>query len=120
MQTNKIGVSTLVFDLFGAAVLKCDPERAMVNRQGRRRATRTPTLDGGASVYDTGYTPADRDILVTTNLAHLEWLKRICQVYSRVLVTTDEGAFLAVPHRYWANNNRANAEFLLIEELEET
>jgi len=118
MLSHKIGVSTLIFDLFGAAVMPNEATQTMLNDQGARRATRTPTLDGGASVYDTGYTPADRNVTVITDLARLEWLKRICQVYSQVMVTTDEGAFLAVPHRYWARDNKAHCEFLLLEEVE--
>jgi len=118
MQTNKIGVSTLVFDLFGAAVIPNEAGQSMRNRRGSRRATRTPTLDGGASVYDTGYTPADREVTVSTSLLRFAWLERICQTYSQVMVTTDEGAFLAVPHRYWASDNKAHCEFLLLEEVE--
>ena len=111
---NKIGISTVTFDLFGAAVLRCHAQQAMENRRGRRRATRTPTLDGGASVYDTGYTPADREITVAAHLRHLDWLARIVQVYSRVLVTTDEGAFIAVPARWWVSDDRVNCEFKLL------
>ena len=116
MSIQRIGVSSLVFDLFGAAVLKCDAGRALENLQGRRRVTRTPTLDGNAAVYDAGASVADRSIVVTTDLIHLDWLKRIVTVYSLVLVVIADGAFTAVPNRYWTQNSRACAEFLLLEQ----
>lgn len=109
-----IGVSTLSYDLYGAAVLRCDPHSHIRNLQGRRRATRTPTLDGGASVYDSGFCNADHEIVISTSMKHLNWLARIVKVYSLVLVVNSEGVFKTLPYRYWVQDGRVFCEFQIL------
>ena len=111
------GLSTRVFDLQGAAMVKCDADAALTNSQGQRRATRTPTLDGGAAVYDAGYSVSDRDIEISTKLDHLSFFEHLCQTYNSILVTCSDGAFLAVPVTYFVRRSKAHIKLLITEEV---
>lgn len=113
---RKVGVSAIGFDLDGDAVLPQDTEQDKENRSGGRRVTRTATLDGGAIVYDTGYAAADREMVISTHLEYLQWLRRMSQLYSKVTLTTEEGAFRGVPERFRIRDNRAELVVLITEE----
>lgn len=113
---RKVGVSAIKFDLDGDAILSQDTEQNKGNKSGGRRATRTATLDGGAVVYDTGYSAADREMVVSTRLEYLQWLRRMSQLYSIVRLTTEEGAFQGVPERFRIRDNRAELVILITTE----
>ena len=115
-MTKLIAVSSIEFDLDGARVLRQDAGQALSNHTGARRVSRTATLDGGCVLYDTGYAVADRTIVVSAGLEHLDWLARMCQLYSLVRVSTDEGIYIGAPRRWYVQDNRANMDILITEE----
>jgi hypothetical protein len=103
---NLIGLSAMVYDLDGAAVIPVIGDIS-TTRAGGRRATRTATLDGGCVVYDTGYAAADRTIRIETDAAHLGFLEYLVQTYSLVILTLPDGAYFAIPSRYNGDGHKA-------------
>lgn len=119
-----IGLSTLIFDLQGARrFTRFELDQREVNKNNRRdrRITRTPTLDGGVSVYDAGYAPGDRDIMVRVPAPSkeiAEYLAYLCETYATIVVTTPESAFLGVPATsYLDEGGAANLLINVIEDL---
>lgn len=97
-----IGLSAQTFDLNGAVYLhEHDIElRSSSMNDISRRASRTPTIDGEASLYDAGYTDSDRTIKISIRRTSdsIETIKRLVQFYSLITVTTESGAFSANPN----------------------
>lgn len=112
----KAGISSLVFDLDGAKMVSQAPEEELGNRRIRRRMTRTPTLDGGASLYDAGHSPADRTFVVDTHVKEFDFFERLVRLYNRVRVCTSQGVFVGAPERCRIDDNRAVMEILIMEE----
>lgn len=112
-----IAISSIDFDMEGARVLPQHGEALNDNRTGARRVSRTATLDGGAVVYDTGYSVADRNITVSTDIVYLDWIQRMVKLYGMVNVITEEGAFRGVPKDWRIRDNRAEMEILIMEEI---
>jgi hypothetical protein len=112
-----IAISTLYFDPLGALVFDEVPQDAVAALSVSRRVTRTPTLDGGASIVDGGYSAADRTITLKlvpeTPLEDVLNLQRIVKTYSLVLVLTSDGAFLTAPRDFVVSGGRATATFLV-------
>lgn len=108
-----IGISTLVADLDGHRYFRGEDLDAGVllkNDQRARRTSRTATLDGGVSVYDTGYAVGDRDINLRVPNASPEvaaFLAYIVESYGEIKVMTEEGAFLGVPSQYGKDDSGA-------------
>jgi len=108
---NGIGLSTPVFDLNGSRYFRgceLDPGVTQKNDQRARRTSRTATLDGGVSVYDTGYAVGDRDINLTVPDASATvsaFLAYLVEFYGEIIVTTEVGAFLGVPVSYSKDDN---------------
>lgn len=95
-----IGISAKVYDIDGARIF---PEAETSSRKGARRVTRVPTLDGGVSVNDSGYTDGDREVYVEEAFASLEavdFAQYICETYGLVTVTTQDGAYTGIPESY--------------------
>ena len=115
MRLN-IALSALEADLDGARILRQYPDAAADNRTGARRTSRTATLDGGCVIYDTGYAPADRTIMVITDIVHLPWIERMGKFYSLIRVITEEGAFIGAPRQWSISNGRARLEILIKQE----
>jgi len=98
-----IGISALVYDTAGAKILETDNEKDLSNRKGSRRVTITATLDGGVTVYDTGFSDGDRIISVNVPAASQEdinFAEHICRAYNLITVTMLDGAYKAVPESY--------------------
>ena len=106
-----IGVSAVTYDLSGAHYFRgceLDGVAAAKNRQGARRLTKTATLDGGCVVYDTGYAPSDRNIIISVirpaeNVVSL--MAYLVATYNQIVVSTAESVFVAVPERYYIEDN---------------
>lgn len=108
-----IGLSARVYDLNGARVFKdeeLDAKYQNSNMDIKRRMSRTATLDGGVSVYDTGYAVGDRDITVRVPNAPkevIDFMAYLVQTYNEITVTTDESAFVGVPGRAYVDSEGA-------------
>ncbi len=105
MRQN-IGLSAIDFDPDGARVMCLLGDPAVLHT-GRRRATRTATLDGGCVVYDTGYADADRSISIETEGSYQTWIEYMVRAYRLVRLSTADGVFLAVPARHTIRAGRA-------------
>ena len=55
-----LSLSAITYDPDGAGMLRLRPGSIGQIRAGERRQTKTATLDGGVSLYDTGYTLTDQ------------------------------------------------------------
>lgn len=119
-MADSVGISTPVSDIDGARVLKQAPSMIRANDEIRRRVSREPTLDGGASVYDTGYSAAERTFTIRTPDPGgdiYKWAARIVETYSSVTLATRTGIFAGVPSRCWVSEDRCCIEILVTEEL---
>lgn len=118
-----IGISTQTYDIIGAWLfMNTDHDNDMKNRSGGRRVSRTATLDGGATVYDAGYSDGDRTINAVENWASeaaVAFARYIVEHYTSVAVTTEDGAYKAVPSSYQLNNGNLRMELLITEKLSE-
>lgn len=92
-----IGLSATSYDPAGAIIL---PARAADAWSGSRRGTVTQTLDGGVSVYDGGYSDADRSMTAkvknppATLIASLRYL---VAYYGQLVATCETGCYRVVP-----------------------
>lgn len=96
-----VSVCALTFDPAGAiAVESLDPERSELGAI-TRRATRTATLDGGATIYDAGYTAADRTVTLRLRpdapASEVEALRHVVKTHSSCVLALPDGIFLACP-----------------------
>lgn len=97
----QIAISTLTVDPNGAVVFNVVDSSADVASYSRR-IVKVPTLDGGATVIDGGYTAADRSISVVlenVSKATFEQIRTIFQTYATVLLFLPDGAFKASPEQ---------------------
>ncbi|MEN6375577.1 MAG: hypothetical protein ABFD75_12485 [Smithella sp.] len=108
-----IGVSTRIYDLNGARIFRddeIDQKYICTNTDLQRRMSRTATLDGGVSVYDTGYAVGDRDITLRVPNAPketIDFLTYLVKTYNEITVTTSESAFIGVPGRIYVDSEGA-------------
>lgn len=94
-----IGLSSVTVDTAGSIVVT-QTGMGTKYRDLSRRVTRTSTLDGGCAIYDNGFSDSDRDISV--NIANasktiVDFIERLIRLYSRIVMTTDDGAFSVAP-----------------------
>lgn len=110
-------MTTIDYDPDGVMQFRLLPSSELGTRTGSRRVSRTATLDGGAEVYDTGYSAADRtfSLDLLTNGAGAAWVERIVRTYALIRVSCRDGVFTAVPES-WANEGRTVKLTLLITE----
>jgi hypothetical protein len=98
-----IGLATKTYDIDGARIFETDRAADQSNRQGSRRQSRTATLDGGVSIYDTGYSDGDRTVtLVEPNAPpeSIDYARYLCETYSLVIVSMDDGVYEAAGPAY--------------------
>jgi hypothetical protein len=108
-----IGISTPTFDAAGARVLSANANPW----NGRRRVSRTATLDGGVVVTDMGYADGDRDITVTETdpaLETVEYVRYICETYGVVVVSMADGLYYAAPKRFEVRDGGKSLVFELM------
>lgn len=112
-------VTANTFDPEGSRVFR-RLDGSAETRSGGRRVSRTATLDGGASVHDTGYSVADRKLMVTDlapDTGLIDWVDRMTRMYGRVRVSTDQGVYLAVPENWDLRTRGLRWSLLLMEEI---
>lgn len=87
-----VGLMAKEFDLLGAGLL---PLAGDMDFSAPRRATRTATLDGGATMNDGGFTVADTTVSlrVKRTLAAETLIRRLQQYHNRVLLSCTHGCF---------------------------
>ena len=119
---NGIGIAVDVYDLAGSIYFRgadLHPGKTMADTGRERRATRTKTLDGGVSVYDTGYAPGDRTLgvyLPKPTLAIISALSYLVERYSLVIVSTKDGVYRAIPQRAYIDSDGMASMILLVTE----
>ena len=93
-------LSTKTFDLDGYLEITLEGSREVLIER-TRRASVTPTLDGGVAVQDGGFSHGDRaiDVRVMPTRNDLDTLKYIIENYSQINCAMREGFFTAVPQR---------------------
>lgn len=110
-------INAPVFDIDGSLVID-NPSRSGLVGIGRR-ATRTSTLDGGASISDFGFTDADRTLEVEWQASKGESLSaaRLLKLYNRVIVSFDSGCFLCCPSEMNADDRLTRITLLVERKL---
>jgi len=118
-----VGIAATVFDIAGDLLIaKPDGSSVQNSRKGNRRVSRTATLDGSCSYYDTGYAVADRDIEIEVPEASEETVARaehIVQTYGEVSLCLTEGAFLCVPESFSVKDGTLKMVFMIKERIDE-
>lgn len=110
---NGIGISAIIFDTFGALYVdggELSASEALKNNMRERRSTRTATLDGGVSVYDTGYAAGDRDMEIripTPTREMIDFFFYMVETYNLIMITMEDGAYYGVPQRAYLDNDGA-------------
>lgn len=110
---NGIGISSTIFDTSGTLYVdggELSASEALKNNVRERRATRTATLDGGVSVYDTGYAAGDRDMEVrvpSPSREMIDFFFYMVETYNLIMVTTEDGAYYGVPQRAYLDADGA-------------
>jgi hypothetical protein len=92
-----ISLSATSYDPAGLLILN-----ARVNNpyEAKRRGSVTATLDGGSSVYDSGYSITDQTLnasLKRPTKATILSLQYLTAYYSQIIVTCESGAFTCIP-----------------------
>jgi hypothetical protein len=91
-----IYLTSPVWDLNGYLAIDANPSNSY---GGARRGSVTETLDGGVSVYDTGFSVADTTLKVAVSrptTAMLESLRYLVAYYSQIVVACDSGCYSAI------------------------
>lgn len=117
---KRIGISTSVFDADGARAVAVDSKTFFNADSGSRRITRTATLDGGSTIYDTGFAAGDLTINVTsiTDSKDIgDWFAYIVKNYNSVNVVTPRGMFYAVPQKWNINNGLPVLTLMITEQV---
>lgn len=116
----RVHLSALTFDLDGAITLDCLP--VTTSGEVRRRMNRVATLDGGAAFNDFGYSEADRTFDLrwgTTAPDNEALIARLVRLYSRLRLTTKEGAWIVAPEAYTPGVQESRLRLLCVEKLTE-
>lgn len=111
-----LALATLTIDPLGAQLLSLSADGKTSLGDTSRRVSRVATLDGGASILDGGYTVADRTINIDLSgqtREVVDAVKYLFQVYDKLVVMTEDGAFLAAPERISIGKNTANMTLLV-------
>lgn len=106
-----IAVASITADLNGAMRFSprdLDMRTLLESRAGERRASRTATLDGGSSLYDTGFSDADRTYTIDVPArpeiaAFIEYMTR---TYSLVLLASPDGNYVVCPQKFTMHEDR--------------
>ena len=108
------------FDLSG-----CIEVRPLLNAapgSAARRVSRAATLDGGSAFVDRGYTHSDRAMQIQyrpVSQEHDERARRLLELHSRVIVSTREGCFEAVPESFDGSPTRNTFTLWIVDKISE-
>lgn len=113
-----LSITTATFDLRGHLLLHPEPSSEL--KRNTRRMSRTPTLDGGCSISDQGFSDSDRTFTVSQNnisknLASRIWY--IFRTYSLVYISTEEGVFRGAIQDVNLTEGNLRAKILIKEKL---
>lgn len=92
-----IALTTPTYDLNGHLVIHREPANLY---EAARRGSVTETLDGGVSVYDTGYSTSAQTLRVSIRRPAkdtLVQLRYLVAYYGQLIVCCEIGAYRAVP-----------------------
>ena len=95
-----ISLSAPLYDLEGQVLLYPSPDSEL--QGGSRRVSRTPTLDGGATIVDQGMSHADRTFrIVAPNISENKYntVWYLLRTYSLVNIATRDGLYSGVIQR---------------------
>jgi hypothetical protein len=111
MRSN-IGLKKITAEA-GSAVLIRDDSRSTM-KDYRPRVTRSPTLDGGAVIYNLGYSDGDRDISIVSMVdpETEEKLRSMVQDELFVIVSTRDGVFYGSIDAMVVDRGILNLKFL--------
>jgi len=113
-----ISLSSETFDVNGALLLPFS--RISNTYESFRRGSVTATLDGGCSVYDTGYSITDltlRATLKNVSQSTLVTLQYLVSHYTQLICCIESGCFLVIPS-FTTQNNQASLSFRIIDQLD--
>jgi len=106
------------YDIAGHVVIR----NPRIDQTLLRRTNRTPTMDGGAAVNDSGFSHADRTLRIRwkpESRAQLQTVERLISVHSRVIVSFEDGVFEAVISDYAPSNTDPSLTLLPLAKLSE-
>lgn len=111
MKSN-IGLKKITAEA-GSAVLIRDDSRTSI-KSYRPRVTRSPTLDGGAVIYNLGYSDGDREITVVSlvDSATEEKLRSMVQDELFIIISTRDGVFYGSIDSMQVDRGSLNLKFL--------
>lgn len=110
-----ISLSSQVFDPDGLIMLRY--EATSTDSDFSRRVTRTPTMDGGCTFDDLGFSWSDVDLdLRFENLSESEehQLSYLAKTYGVLTAVTRLGAFKALVESYSFKEGKAELKLLLL------
>lgn len=110
-----VAIATLTSDPLGGLVLDAYRPRSKTTSI-RRRATRTPTLDGSSALIDSGYSDTDRTIVLDLSFEseeNINILAYIYKAYSSLILMLPDGAYRATPESLGASSGSVMATFLI-------
>jgi len=113
-----LSITSQQFDLDGHAVFRPDPDSDLESNV--RRLSRVPTLDGGCSMIDQGFSHADRTLRVRKNgisQTIYDRLWYLFRTYSLVTVSFRDGVFSAAIQELRLQDGEAQMTLLIKEKL---
>ena len=117
-----VSICARTFSLSEPLLLRADPAQSEL-RSSVRRMTKTPTLDGGAAIYDGGFADADRamTLLLPPAISRktISAIERLRDHHLRVTVATDEGVFEALIERFSFSGSSNTLTLSIAERLSE-
>lgn len=112
-------ISASTFDLEGHFSVTLAPDAAAAS-EITRRVSRSPTMDGGAAIYDAGFSDADRIVTLSWQQGSAEYeagIARLLRIHARLVVSTRDGVFLAAPESYTPANGQSTMRLLVQQKL---
>ena len=118
-MSYKVGLSTNVFDANGAMRVPVTADSVFSMDSGSRRVTRTATLDGECTVYDTGFAASDSTFEIISkdpDESISDFFEYLVKNYSSVNLATRNGFYHASPSRWAIRDNKPTLILLITEQ----
>lgn len=116
-----ISISSRTFDMDGQLLIR-RPSPGTAFDRGRRRLSRSATLDGEVTIFDGGFSHGDRTFIVVVNQPSrtlVDAAKRLLQSYRLLTVSVREGCYRAAPESYTADEGKLTLVLLVKEKVSE-